>query len=221
MHVFAHHPAPRHPAFKPGCPWQRWLLSGGLALIAITCAACLPSRQSASSQGQRPRPTTPPFSQPTHLSIPSLGVNAAILPVGTDRYGAMEAPGAGHPASDPIWGSAFWWKFGAKPGQPGNAVLAGHVDRDDGSHAAFWNLGQIQPGDSIIITEQAGQTFTFQVTRVTAFPIPDGGPDDPVIQRVFGPATTANLNLITCYGDWIGTEFNERLVVFSTLVAKK
>ena len=57
--------------------------------------------------------------------------------------------------------------------------------------------------------------------QVQASPIPDGGPNDPLIQRVFGPATTANLNLITCYGDWIGTEFNKRLIVFSTLVSTK
>jgi hypothetical protein len=191
-----------------------------LTLLALFCAACSPGLSGAAHHQSQHHPA-PPFSQPTHLSIPSLSLDATILPVGTDRYGAMEAPGAGHPASDPIWGSAFWWKFGAKPGQPGNAVLAGHVDRNDGSRAAFWNLGQIQPGDQITITEQAGQRFTFQVTQVRAFPIPDGGPTDPIIERVFGPATTANLNLITCYGDWIGTEFNERLVVFSTLVSSK
>jgi sortase (surface protein transpeptidase) len=193
------------------------LLFGYLLVGAIVCAACGPEARRASDQHQHP--SVPPFSQPTHLSIPSLGVDAAILPVGTDHYGAMEAPGAGHQASDPIWGSAFWWKFGANPGQPGSAVLAGHVDRSDGSRAVFWNLSQIEPGDQITITEQGGQTYTFQVTEVASFPNPDGGPADPTIQRVFGPATTANLNLITCYGDWIGTEFNQRLVVFSTLMS--
>ncbi len=191
-----------------------------LALVALLGAACSLGTHNTTGS-QRQRPAASPFSQPTHLSIPSLGVDAPILPVGTDHYGAMEAPGAGHPARDPIWGSAFWWKFGAKPGQPGNAVLAGHVDRPDGSRGTFWNLGQIQPRDQIIITEQSGQRLTFQVTQVRAFPIPDGGPTDPVIQRVFGPAATANLNLITCYGDWIGTEFNKRLVVFYTLVSSQ
>src|SRR5260370_32778816 len=136
--------------------WRRWLLCGRLALVASACASCGAGGPGAAAGNQRQRPTAPPFSQPTHLSIASLGVNAAIVPVGTDHYGAMQAPGAGHPASDPLWGSAFWWKFGAKPGQPGNAVLAGHVDRNDGSRAVFWNLGRVQPGDQIIITEQAG-----------------------------------------------------------------
>jgi LPXTG-site transpeptidase (sortase) family protein len=158
-------------------------------------------------------------SQPSRLRIPSLGMDAPIIPVGEDRYGAMEAPGAGHPASDPIWATAFWWKQGPTPGQPGNAVLAGHVDRNDGSRAVFWNLPRIRTGDHIVIINQSGQTLTFQVTDVEAFASNNSGPNDPVIQRVFGPATTANLNLITCYGSWIGTQYNKRLVVFSTLIA--
>ncbi len=187
-----------------------------LALALLACTSCGPGEPA--HQGAKPL-VNARFSQPVRLQVPSLGVDAAILPVGEDRYGAMEAPGAGHPASDPIWGRAFWWKLGVQPGEPGNAVLAGHVDRNDGSRAVFWNLHTIQPGDKIIITEQGGQKYTFQVTSIEAVDNPTGGPTDPVIQRIFGPATTANLNLITCGGDWIGTEYDQRLVVFSTVVA--
>lgn len=196
---------------------KRTLMISGLLCALLALASCGPGLSGA---GTASKPVQPAIShnQPNRLRIPSLGVDAPIMPVGEDRYGAMEAPGAGHPASDPIWGTAFWWKLGALPGQPGNAVLAGHVDRNDGSRAVFWNLRQIQPGDHIIIINQSGKIFTFQVTSVESFANPDGGPGDPVIQRVFGPASTANLNLITCYGTWIGTEFNKRLVVFSTLI---
>ncbi|HEU5199494.1 MAG TPA: class F sortase [Ktedonobacterales bacterium] len=187
-----------------------------LALVLLVCTSCGPGEPA--HQGTHPL-VNAHSSQPVRLQVPSLGIDAAIQPVGEDRYGAMEAPGAGHPASDPIWGQAFWWKFGAQPGEPGNAVLAGHVDRNDGSRAVFWNLHSIQPGDKIIITEQGGQKYTFQVVSIEAVDNPTGGPTDPVIQRIFGPATTANLNLITCGGDWIGTEYNQRLVVFSTLAA--
>ncbi len=185
-----------------------------LVCVALACTSCAPTFGETANQH------TPAarFGVPIRLQIPVLGIDASILPVGQDRYGAMEAPGAGHPASDPIWAKAFWWKLGIQPGQVGNAVLAGHVDRSDGSPAVFWNLRHIHKGDHILITEQEGQQFTFQITAIEAFPIPHGGPHDPIIQRVFGPATTANLNLITCGGVWIGTEFNKRLVVFSTLI---
>ncbi len=186
-----------------------------LALIALACTSCGPGN---SSTTQVHPASAAPFSQPTKIQISSLGMDAPLIPVGEDRYGAMEAPGAGHPARDPIWATAFWWEKGVQPGEVGNAVLAGHVDRNDGSRAVFWNLRDIRQGDQIRITEQGGQVFTFQVTAIEAFANPDGGPSDPVIQRVFGPASTANLNLITCDGNWIGTEYNKRLVVFSTLM---
>lgn len=188
--------------------------------MILACASCASGITGSGNTTQAAQsPATSPFSQPTSIQISSLGMDAPIIAVGEDQYGAMEAPGAGHPASDPIWATAFWWKYGATPGQPGNAVLAGHVDRNDGSRAVFWNLRRIQPGDRISITEQQGQVFTFQVTQVEAVANPDGGPNDPTIQRVFGPATSANLNLITCAGAWIGTEYNQRLVVFSTLIS--
>jgi hypothetical protein len=187
-----------------------------LAFILLACTSCGPGQPA--HQTAQPLLNTR-FSRPVRLQVPDLGIDATILPVGEDRYGAMQAPGAGHPASDPIWGQAFWWKLGVQPGEPGNAVIAGHVDRNDGSRAVFWNLRDIQQGDHIIITEQDGQKYTFQVASVEAVDNPTGGPNDPVIQRIFGPAATANLNLITCGGDWIGTEYNQRLVVFSTLVA--
>lgn len=197
-------------------------LSSSMLICGLLCgililASCTPGSFPAETANQAAQPEIT-RDQPTRIYIPSLHIDAPIMPVGLDRYGAMETPGAGHPASDPIWNTAFWWKLGTPPGQPGNAVLAGHVDRSDGSRAVFWNLHQMQPGDHISITNQSGQTLTFQVTSLESFTNPDGGPNDPVIQRVFGPASTANLNLITCYGVWIGTEFNKRLVIFSRLL---
>lgn len=193
------------------------VLLSALLIATLALVSCGPDLPAKGTTNHTIHPEIA-HSSPSRLHIPSLGIDAPIMPVGLDRYGAMEAPGAGHPASDPIWDTAFWWKLGALPGQPGNAVLAGHVDRSDGSRAIFWNLRRIQPGDHITITDQAGQTLVFRVTSVASFANPDGGPNDPIIQRVFGPASTANLNLITCYGSWIGTEFNRRLVVFSTLM---
>jgi hypothetical protein len=196
---------------------QRVLMIYGLFCALLTLASCGLNLFAGGAANQTAHPNSAP-NQPNRIRIARLGVDSPIMPVGEDHYGAMAAPGAGHPASDPIWNTAFWWERGAAPGQPGNAVLAGHVDRSDGSHAIFWNLRQMQPGDHISITNQAGQTFTFRVTSIESFDNPDGGPTDPVIQRVFGPAPTANLNLISCYGAWVGTEFNRRLVVFSTLI---
>src|SRR5262249_22390958 len=99
----------------------------------------------------------------------------------------------------------------------GNAVIAGHYDRKDGSPAIFWNLRDLQIGDSVYVRSAGGATLHFVVDDVETYLNPTGGQNDPVLQRIFGPASTANLNLITCTGDWTGKEYTKKLVVFTTL----
>ncbi len=96
-------------------------------------------------------------------------------------------------------------------------MIAGHLDRKDGSPAVFWFLRSLKIGDSVYVRNGAGTTLHFVVNEIETYLNPTGGPDNPVLQKIFGPASTANLNLITCAGDWTGTEYNKKLVVFTTL----
>lgn len=153
---------------------------------------------------------------PLWITAPKATIAGPIIPVGVDTHGAMDAPEGA--LSDPVWSEAFWWRGGVLPGQPGNAVIGGHLDRPDGSPALFWNLRQLAEGDSVVVRTAQGTTLHFTVTAVQAFANPTGGATDPVIERIFGPAQTAHLNLITCTGTWTGTEYTKKLVVFTTLV---
>jgi hypothetical protein len=153
---------------------------------------------------------------PIWLNAPKAAITGRIIPVGVDAHGAMVAPEGAN--SDPVWFEAFWWRYGVIPGQVGNAVIAGHLDRKDGSPAMFWGLRNLAGGDSVFIRTAQGATLHFVVTAVQTFVNPTGGAADPVMQRIFGPAQTVNLNLITCSGDWTGTEYTKKLVVFTTLV---
>jgi hypothetical protein len=165
-----------------------------------------------------PSPTpTPTFYPPVWLSVPRAHIDASVIPVGEDARGAMLAPEG--PNSDPIWFKTFWWKYGAKPGQIGNTVIAGHLDRKDGSPAVFWWLRLLRVGDSVYVRTSRGVTLHYVVTDVKTYLNPSSGPNDPVLQRIFGPATTANLNLITCAGDWTGKEYTKKLVVYTTLAS--
>jgi hypothetical protein len=165
-----------------------------------------------------PSPTpTPTFYPPVRLSSSKARINASVIPVGEDAHGAMLAPEG--PNSDPIWFTTFWWKYGAKPGQIGNAVIAGHLDRKDGSPAVFWWLSLLRVGDSVYVRTSQGVTLHYVVRDVETYLNPTSGPNDPVLQRIFGPATTANLNLITCAGDWTGKEYTRKLVVYTTLAS--
>jgi hypothetical protein len=153
---------------------------------------------------------------PTRLLIPNIGLNAEILALGPSANGAMQAPQRGGP-HDPIWGEVYWWKVGTIPGLTGNAVIAGHVNRPDGSPATFTYLDKLNVGDIIEVQTAGGRTLFFRVTEKATPSAYVRSSDDPTMGRIFGPALEPHLNLITCWGRWDGKEYNQRLVIYSTL----
>jgi sortase (surface protein transpeptidase) len=154
---------------------------------------------------------------PARLIIPKMGLDAPILPVGADASGAMVAPYVAS-SRDPIWSSVYWWDLGALPGQEGNAVIAGHVNRPDGSPSTFTRLDRLVPGDRIEVVTAGGRSLSFVVTSKETPLIREHDPGDPAFIRVFGPSLTPNLNLVTCWGEWIGNTYNRRLVIHGTLI---
>lgn len=155
---------------------------------------------------------------PVRLIIPKMRLNALILGLGPDRNGAMQAPRIGRP-NDPIWSDVYWWNAGVMPGQIGNAVIAGHVNRPDASPSTFTYLNRLVPGDQIQVVTRDGHILVFIVTAKDAPLVSLHGNNDPVIERIFGPALMSNLNLMTCWGEWDGKQFNRRLVVYSKLAS--
>jgi hypothetical protein len=153
---------------------------------------------------------------PKRLIIPKLHLDAPILAVGADASGAMLAPRVGGPG-DPIWNSVYWWDVGVTPGQLGNAVIAGHVNKPDGSPSTFTRLAALAPGDKIEVVTESGRVLTFTVRAKNAPLVYVRKTNDPTMGRIFGPALTSNLNLMTCWGEWDGKEYNRRLVIYSTL----
>ncbi len=188
------------------------VLTPGVAPRPRTQAARPTATSTATSL---PTPTATPYPLPAWISSPKARIDASVTQVGADAQGVMLAPEG--PNSDPVWFTTFWWEYGAKPGEIGNAVIAGHLDRKDGSPAVFWWLRLLRVGDSVYIRDAMGATLHFVVMDVETYLNPTGGQNDPILQRIFGPATTANLNLITCTGDWTGKEYNKKLVVYTTL----
>src|SRR5262245_36405505 len=100
--------------------------------------------------------------QPLQLRIPALSINAPVLPVGTNSSGQMDAP-TSTVVNSPYWTSVFWYKAGVAPGQEGNAVIAGHVDRVGGSPAIFWSLNTLKAGDLIFIQTSSQASLKFAV----------------------------------------------------------
>jgi LPXTG-site transpeptidase (sortase) family protein len=152
--------------------------------------------------------TTSPQQQeqmtPVHVRIPAINVDAPVIGVALRRDGIMDIPDT---AAD-----LGWFELGYRPGEQGNAVIAGHLDTASGKPAVFWDLRRLKKGDKIYVVADDGTTRTFVVRERETYPM-----DDAPMQRIFGVSSGAHLNLITCNGQWqehLNT-YARRLVVYT------
>lgn len=106
------------------------------------------------------------------LMIPSIGTDAPVLPEGATgpNGGALDIPYDIHQVGwwDGVWQSptAVVHEKVAQPGQPGVAVIAGHIDSAVQGEGALYRLQQIKAGASITVVGQRGSTTKWTVTRV-------------------------------------------------------
>jgi hypothetical protein len=134
----------------------------------------------------------PRAGQPVRLKIPSIGVDAAVEQVGKTPDGAMDVPSN--------FFDTAWYQLGPRPGETGNAVIDGHVDSTTGK-AIFWDLRKLAHGDQITVVGDDGVERHFVVSDTGTY-----ATQDVPLARVFGSATGAHLNLITCDSN---TTFNQ------------
>ncbi|MBI2337764.1 class F sortase [Candidatus Daviesbacteria bacterium] len=144
--------------------------------------------------------------EPQSISIPKINVSAAVESVGEDNSGKMDVPKGVF--------NAGWYNLGYKPGEKGSAVMAGHLDTITGAPAVFYNIGKLQAGDQVIVTDKDGKNLIFEVTDVETYSF-----DKVPLQEVFGSDGKPRLNLITCTGTWNtgSRNYSNRLVVYTEL----
>jgi LPXTG-site transpeptidase (sortase) family protein len=133
-----------------------------------------------------PPPTTAPPAEPVTISIPSLGVDAPVVPVGLEPSGEMEVP----PATE-----AGWYLHGPRPGAPsGTAVIAAHVDYG-GQRGVFFDLRSLQVGAEVTVDAADGVRRRFVV--VERYQVDK---DQLPIEQIFVAGGDPGLTLITCGG---------------------
>ncbi len=149
-----------------------------------------------------PRPNSP---APVRILIASLGVDAAVEPVGVTAGLDMATPGR----SD----DTGWYADGSTPGQPGDSVLDGHLDTADGAPAVFARLAEARPGDRISIALADGTQVHFAVAMVASVAYQTRPPG------LFATDGPPRLTLITCSGPWDPAHgvYSKRLVVEASL----
>ncbi|MFE6228376.1 MULTISPECIES: class F sortase [unclassified Streptomyces] len=157
-----------------------------------------------------PPPARPglPAAAPLAVTIPALGVDAPLTGVGLDADGWIEAPPPEHP------GRAGWYTGAVTPGEPGTAVVVGHVDTPTGP-AVFHALGSLTRGRTVEIRRADGRTAVFTVHGVELVP-KDGFPAD----RVYASTGTPELRVITCGGPYTrAAGYTGNVVVSARLTA--
>lgn len=148
---------------------------------------------------------------PTRVRIPAIAVSAPLMSLALDSTGRLAAP----PQQDR--NLAGWYGDGASPGEIGTAVIAGHVDNNQGP-AVFYNLGALKPGAEVDVDRSDGVTAVFTIDSVAAYPT-RAFPND----KVYGDSTRAELRIITCGAgfDKRTHEYSGNVVAFAHLTAAR
>jgi sortase (surface protein transpeptidase) len=143
---------------------------------------------------------------PVRLRIPSIGVRTSLERLGRVGDGTVEVPRR--------WERAGWYTEGFRPGQPGPAVILGHVDSKSGP-AVFFELRNLRPGASVLVDRADGTTVRFRVTgveryRKTRFPS----------DLVYFPTLEPSLRLVTCGGTFDATSghYRDNVIALATAV---
>ena len=145
--------------------------------------------------------TTPTPAMPARLRIPTIGVDAPVVPVGLEPDGSMGIPDATE---------VGWYEPGVRPGSAeGSAVLAAHVDHG-GRRGAFFDLRRLPEGAEVIVVGRDGQERRFVVDERTQV-----GKQQLPVQELFRSGGPPVLTLITCGGsfDRSSRHYEDNIVV--------
>ena len=146
---------------------------------------------------------------PATIQVEKAGINAGIEALDIVN-GVMQNP------TGP-WDVA-WYRQTATLGEPGNVVLAGHVDYWNVGPSVFYNLRELVPGDPITLAGENDTRYTYSVEWSETFDIDQL--TSGKLGEVVGPTDTPSTTLITCGGefDYVNGEYLSRVVVRATLV---
>ncbi len=123
---------------------------------------------------------------PRRISIERLKVDTPLINLGLLQDGALEVPEA--------FDIAGWHSNGTAPGDIGPAVIVGHVDSYKGP-AIFFRVGELVPGDKIVVDRTDGSQVVFEVYGKETVP-KDAFPTE----KVYGDTGSPELRLLTCGG---------------------
>jgi sortase (surface protein transpeptidase) len=160
------------------------------------------------AQGFRSTRRFRPTPAPVRVEIPAIGVATPLQRLGRAGNGTIEVP-----HGPDKWDVAGWYKDGTRPGDPGSAVILGHVDSKSGP-AVFYRLRELRRGDRVEVVRAGGSRLAFTVQRVEQYPkrrFPTA--------EVYYPTLEPMLRLVTCGGAFNAAtgHYTDNVIVFASL----
>lgn len=182
---------------------RRALLIGLLSLLLAGCGAPATPAQPPSTAPA----TTVARSLPTALDVPAIEAKSSLVSLGLNPDRTVEVP----PVDQPL--QAGWYEYGPTPGEPGPAVILGHID---GGHrkGIFWRLHELKPGEEVHVDREDGGRLTFAVTKVEQI-----AKKEFPTEAVYGNTPDPELRLITCGGryDAANRNYLDNVIVYAKL----
>jgi Sortase domain len=145
---------------------------------------------------------------PVRLEIARIEVSTTLQRLGKNTHGGVDVP-----SGPRKWEEAGWYAGGTRPGDPGSAVILGHVDSTSGP-AVFYRLRELRRGDRVEVVRADASRVGFVVQRVERYPKRRFPTAD-----VYYPTLTPMLRLVTCGGafDRSWGHYLDNVIVFATL----
>jgi LPXTG-site transpeptidase (sortase) family protein len=181
-------------AATTACKVQEGAATGPLTLPATVKAGHWPKQVSESSR----------WARPIRVVVPRLKIDAPVTGIGSGEKGRLEAP----PLGDT--NLVGWDRQSPVPGNPGAAVLVGHLDTKSGP-AVFARLRQVKPGDTLAVVRSDDQVVVYRATETQ-----EVGKSDFPVRKVFSASATPAIRLVTCGGryDQSRGSYDDNLIVY-------
>ena len=187
-------------------PWVAAPLAMALAFGLGVAAVWLPPipRVVTSSVG----PTLGSIGTPVRLAVPSLDIEAEVVPIELGRDRVLRPPTDGSKVG--------WWKRSAQPGaKNGQSLITGHSLRQ--GDGAMDNLGDAQRGATVRVYgkkdgDKSGKVATYLVQKVFVYSREQVAKhSEELFDQDFHPR---RLVLVTCT-DWDGKVYQSNIIVFA------
>lgn len=170
--------------------------------MPVSLDASAPPTDRASVEQPSQLPSEDAVAKPVRVVIPAIDVDADLVALGLNDDKSMEVPN---------FGLAGWYEPGPRPGAPGPAVIAAHVDSVNGPDV-FFRLKDLSKGDKITVERADGSDVVFTVRRSE-----QQLKEELPVDRIWDDTDDVVLRLITCGGDFDPNErsYESNVIIYA------